>query len=175
MAWWIKGLAWLLAGVLLAFVTIWSWRAEVSLFWPFLCVIFAGVFLSRSYKAFVEVWRSRLSERVEIQVSSGKNIYLPGDIVNVSVRVTGKEELTIEEGRVALVCVNRYVYKYRTTDSDGDTVYRTREVTDEVEAAGERILEGQTIQPGSYSGHELAFELTSPAAPSASGEITNVE
>lgn len=175
MAWWIKGLAWLLAGVMLALATLWTWRAEVSLFLPFLCVIFAGVCFSRSYKAFIEMWRSRLSMKAEIQVSAEKDTYLPGDVINVSVRVTGKEELDIEEGRIALVCANRYIYQYRTTDSDGDTVYRTREATDEIEVAGERILEGQTIQPGSYSGHDLAFEVPSTAAPSARGEITNVE
>lgn len=175
MAWWIKGLGWLLAGVLLAFATIWSWRADVSLFWPFLSAIFTGISFSRSYKAFVEVWRSRLSEMVEIALSADKDTYLPGEIVNVSVRITGKEELEIEEGRVALVCTNRYIYQYTTTDSDGDTHYRTREATDEVEVAGERILEEQTIVPGSYSGQDLAFEVPSTAAPSASGEITNVE
>jgi hypothetical protein len=175
MAWWIKGLAWLLAGVLLTLATIFSWRANVSLFWPFLCVIFAGVSFSRSYKAFIEVWRSRLSEMVEVQVTAEKDTYAPGDVVKASVRVLGKEELEVEEGRVALVCTNRYVYRYSTTDSDGDHVHRTREATDEVEVAGERILEKQTIRPGSYSAHDLTFAVPSTAAPSASGEITNVE
>jgi hypothetical protein len=90
-------------------------------------------------------------------------------------RVMGKEELDIEEGRVALVCTNRYVYEYSTTDSDGDQVYRTQYATEEVEVAGERILEGKTILPGSYTVHELAFEVPPTAAPSASGEITNVD
>ena len=76
---------------------------------------------------------------------------------------------------MALVCANRYVYQYTTTDSNDNQVYRTKEATDEVVAGDERILEEKTILPGSSSGHELAFEVPHTAAPSASGEITNVE
>jgi hypothetical protein len=108
-------------------------------------------------------------------VSADNGTYLPGDAVNVSVKVTGKEELDIEEGQLALVCANRYVYQYTTTDSDDNQVNRTRETTDEVAAGDEHILEEKTIQPGSHSGHEVAFEMPPSAAPSASGEITNVE
>jgi Arrestin (or S-antigen), C-terminal domain len=175
MAWWHKGLAWLLFGILLALAAIWSWSAGLNPYWPIMCVIFVGFSLYRSYKAFVEVWRSRLSKKAEIEVTAEKDTYLPGDIVNASVRVKGKEELDIEEGRVALVCANRYVYQYTTTDSDDNQVYRTEEATDEVEAAGERILEEKTIMPGSYSEHEVVFEVPPTAAPSASGEITNVD
>ena len=175
MAWLIKALAWLVLGVLLALAAIWSWSAGLNPYWPVIFVAFAGFSLFRSFKAFVEVWRSRLSKRVEIEVAAEKDTYLPGDAVNVSVRVMDKEELDIEEGRVALVCANRYVYQYTTTDSDDNQIYRTEEATDEVAAADERILEEKTILSGSYSAHEVAFEVPSAAAPSASGEITNVE
>ena len=171
----IKALAWLLSGVILVLVAIWTWSAGLNPYWPVIAVVAAGFSLYRSYKAFVEVWRSRLSKRVEIEVAADKSSCLPGDDVNVSVRVTGKEELDIEEGRVALVCTNRYVYQYTTTDSNDNEVYRTKEVTEEVEAGDERILEEKTILPGSYSGHEVAFEVPPAAAPSAGGEITNVE
>jgi Arrestin (or S-antigen), C-terminal domain len=174
-AWLIKGLAWLLMAVILALVAVWTWSAGLNPYWPVICVAFAGFSFYRSYKAFVEVWRSHLSKRVEIEVTADKDTCLPGDAVNVTVNVTGKEELDIEEGRVALVCANRYVYQYETTDSDNNTVYRTKEATDEVAAGDERILEEKTILPGGYSGHEVAFELPPAAAPSASGEITNVE
>jgi len=104
MAWLIKGLAWLVLGVLLALAAIWSWSAGLNPYWPVIFVVFAGFSLFRSYKAFVEVWRNRLSKRVKIEVAADKGTYLPGDAVNVTVRVMGKEELDIEEGRVALVC-----------------------------------------------------------------------
>ena len=131
--------------------------------------------LHRSIKAFVEYWRSRISERVEIEVDAEKDTYLPGDLVNVNVRVTGKEDLDIQEGRAALVCANRYIYRYSTTDSDGDHVTRTSEVTEEAEAGNERILDEGTILSGSYSGRDLAFQIPRSAPPSVSGEITNVE
>jgi hypothetical protein len=175
MTWLIKGLVWLLLGVLLALGAVWSVYAGLNPYWPVMGVVFVGFSLFRSYKAFVEVWRNRLSKRVEIEVAAEKDTYLPGDIVNVSVKVMGTEELDIEEGRVALVCANRYVYQYETTDSDDNQTYRSKEVTDEVEAGDERILEEKTILPGSYSGHEVAFEVPPTAAPSAGGEITNVE
>ena len=175
MSWFIKALAWLLLGVLLVLLAIWSWSAGLNPYWPVIAVVIAGFSFFRSYMAFVEVWRSRLSKRVEIEVSADNGTYLPGDAVNVSVKVTGKEELDIEEGQLALVCANRYVYQYTTTDSDDNQVNRTRETTDEVAAGDEHILEEKTIQPGSHSGHEVAFEMPPSAAPSASGEITNVE
>jgi hypothetical protein len=127
------------------------------------------------FKAFVESWRSRLSERVEIEVTAEKDTYLPGEDVKVGVSVMGKDELDIEEGRMALVCANRYVYQYTTTDSNDNQVYRTKEATDEVTVADERILDEGTIRSGSYSGRDLVFRLPLTAAPSASGEITNVE
>jgi hypothetical protein len=175
MAWLIKGLAWLLLGVLALVAIWWAWNTGLELFWPFVGLLVAGISLHRSLKAFVEFWRSRLGQRVEIQVAAEKDTYLPGDAVNVSVRVSGKEDLDIQEGRVALVCANRYIYRYTTTDSDGDHVSRTSEVTGEAEAGNERILEEGTIRSGSYSGRDLVFKIPLTAAPSASGEITNVE
>ena len=175
MAWLFKGLAWLLLGVLALGVIWWSWNAGFELFWPFVGLLVAGISLHRSVKAFVEFWRSRISERVEIEVAAERDTYLPGDVVNVSVRVMGKEDLDIQEGRVALVCANRYIYRYTTTDSDGDRDTRSREVTEEVEAGSERILDEGTILSGSYSGRDLAFKIPLTAPPSASGEITNVE
>ncbi len=175
MTWLTKGLVWLLSGVLVAIAAVWSWYAGINPYWGIMGLVFVGFALYRSYKAFVEVWRGRLSRKVEIEVAAEKDTYLPGDVVNVSVGVTGKEELDIEEGRVALVCANRYVYQYETTDSNDNQTYRTREATDEVEAVGERILEEKTLVPGNHSGHDVAFEVPPTAAPSASGEITNVE
>jgi hypothetical protein len=129
-----------IVGVLLVLGAIWSWSAGLNPYWPVISVVFAGFSLFRSYKAFVEVWRSRLSKRVQIEVTADKDACFPGDVVKASVRVTDKEELDIEEGRVALVCANRYVYQYTSTVSDDNEVYRTKEVTDEVAAADERIL-----------------------------------
>ena len=93
MTWFMKAMAWLLLGVVLALGAIWSWSAGLNPYWPVIFVAFAGYSLFRSYKAFMEVWRSRLSKRVESQVSADKDTCLPGDAVNVSVKVTGKEEL----------------------------------------------------------------------------------
>jgi hypothetical protein len=56
MSWLIKGLAWLLLWVLLAFAATWSRSAGLNPYWPVICVAFAGFALFRSYKAFAEVW-----------------------------------------------------------------------------------------------------------------------
>jgi 4-hydroxybenzoate polyprenyltransferase len=60
MSWFIKALAWLLLGVLLVLLAIWSWSAGLNPYWPVIAVVIAGFSFFRSYKAFVEVWRSRL-------------------------------------------------------------------------------------------------------------------
>jgi hypothetical protein len=160
MTWFMKAMAWLLLGVILALGgTMWMWYGGLALGVPVVLVMFGGISFYKSYKAFIEVWRSRLSERVGIEVAADKDTCLPGDAVNVSVKVTGKEELDIEEGRVALVCANHYFYQHATTDSDGNQVYQTREATDEVAAGDERILEDKTILSGSFSAHEVAFEV----------------
>ncbi|MDQ3911123.1 MAG: zinc-ribbon domain-containing protein [Actinomycetota bacterium] len=171
----IEGLAWLLLGVIALLAIWWAWNAGFGLFGSVISLVVAIISLRRSVKAFVESWRGRISQRVQIEVMAEKDAYIPGDTVNASVRVTGKEELGIEEGRAALVCANRYVYTYRTTDSDGHSDYRSTEVTEEVPAGDERILEKGTIRPGSGSEHGIVFEVPPTAPPSASGEITNVE
>jgi hypothetical protein len=64
MTWFMKAMAWLLLGVvLLALAAIWVWYWGINMGWPVVLVVLAGYSLYRSYKAFVEVWRSRLSER----------------------------------------------------------------------------------------------------------------
>jgi hypothetical protein len=156
MAWLIKGLAWLLLGII-ALVVI--WYVGFDLFWLFWGVVLAVFSFYKSFKAFVEFWRSRISERVEIEIAAERSTYLPGDAVNVTVSLRGKQELDVQEGRVDLLYANRYVYQYRTSDSDGGSDYRTREVTDEISVATEHILEEGKILSGSYSGHEVALEV----------------
>lgn len=153
----------------------WAWNTEFGLLWSYLGVLLAGVFFFMSFKAFfkafVEGWRSRISKRVGIEVAADKDTCVPGDAINVSVKVTGKEELDIEEGRVALVCVKRYVDYGETYDSDNIP----REATEEVAEADERILEKKTLLPGSDSAHEVAFEVPFYAEPSKSGLLPNFE
>jgi hypothetical protein len=170
--WFMKAMAWLLLGVILALGgTMWMWYGGLALGVPVVLVMFGGISFYKSYKAFIEVWRSRLSERVGIEVAADKDTCLPGDAVNVSVKVTGKEELDIEEGRVALVCVKREVDHFQELDGE----YRTRQVTDEVAEADERILEKKTLLPGSDSAHEVALEVPFYAEPSKSGFLPNFE
>ena len=76
MAWLIKGLAWLLLGVLTLVAIWWSWHTGLGLFWPFVGLLVAGLSLHRSIKAFLEHWRSRISERVEIEVAAEKDTFL---------------------------------------------------------------------------------------------------
>lgn len=147
-AWLIKGLALLAVGVLALAGSWWAWNTDLGLLWSYLGVLLAGVTFFMSLKAFlrafVEGWRSRLSKRVGVEVAADKDTCLPGDAVSVSVKVTGKEELDIEEGRVALVCVKCYVDHYQELDGE----YRTRQVTDEDAEADERILEKKTPPAG---------------------------
>ena len=42
MGWTIKGLAWLLSGVILALAAIWAWSAGANPYWPVIFVAFAG-------------------------------------------------------------------------------------------------------------------------------------
>ncbi len=175
MAWLIKGLAWLLLGII-ALVVIWYVGFDLLfLFWG---VALAGFAFYRSVKAFVEFWRSRISERVEIEISADRSTYLPGDTVNVTASVKGKQELDVLEGRVDLLYANRYIYRSYSSSSSsngGGGHYTRHRVTDEVAVATERILEEGTILSGSYSGHEVTLEVPPAAPPSASGEITSVE
>jgi hypothetical protein len=174
-AWLIKGLAYLLGGVLALAGSWWAWTAEFGLTWSYLGVLLAGVLLflgfKAFFKAFVEGWRSRISESVGIEVTADKDTCYPGDVVDVSVKVTGKEELDIEEGRVSLVCVRSYVDHYQEYDG----TYRTRPVTDEDVEADELILEKKTLVPGSDSAHEVAFEVPPYAEPSKGGLLPNYE
>ncbi len=48
MAWLIKGLAWLLLGVLAPVAIWWAWSTGFELFWPFVGLLVAGISLHRS-------------------------------------------------------------------------------------------------------------------------------
>ncbi len=173
----IRGLLWTLAGILAlvagiaAFSYLESFAGVILLLWS---LGFAVMFVKRGLRAFVEYWRSRLSEKVELTLETDKNAYVTGETIGVTAGIVGREELDIEEGRVELVYANRYVYKYRSSDSHGHSSYRTREVTEEKVATGVRILEKGTLLAGSYSRHEPVLNVPSSAPPSSDGEITSV-
>jgi len=76
-AWLIKGLAYLLGRVLALAGGWWAWNAEFGLTWSYPGVLLAGVLLFLGFKAFfrafVEGWRSRISESVGIEVTADKD------------------------------------------------------------------------------------------------------
>jgi hypothetical protein len=63
MTWLTKGLIWLMSGVLVAIASVGSWYAGINPYWGIMGLVFVGFSLYRSYKAFIEVWRTALARR----------------------------------------------------------------------------------------------------------------
>ncbi len=87
-------------------------------------------------------WRRRLGQvsarKAEVEVVPEKGTYFLDEVVNVFIRVKSKEDLDIQNARVALLYSNRYAYL--TRDPRGGS--RLIETTDVVAVGTEPFMEG---------------------------------
>jgi arrestin (S-antigen)-like protein len=113
-------------------------------------------------------------DRAELSVETDRAEYLPGDSVQVSASVEGREELEIEEARVELVYENEYTYTERSTSGRGTTSTHDVTTTDREVQASARILEARTIRPGERLEERAALTVPAAAVPSGEGELTSV-
>jgi hypothetical protein len=133
------------AGVVLLVVAAFVWLLESSgwgnlVLYP---VSFAAVLLFLVMVRYVRYsWRRPLDQlsvrKAEVEVMPEKGTYLPGEVVNVSIRVKSKEDLDIQNAWVALLYSNRYAYL--TRDPRGGSMLI--EATDEVAVGTEPFMKG---------------------------------
>jgi hypothetical protein len=107
-------------------------------------VSFAAVLLFLVMVRYVRYsWRRPLDQlsarKAEVEVVPEKGTYLPDEVVNVSIRVKSKEDLDIQNARVALLYSNRYAY-LTTRDPRGRSMLI--EATDEVAGGTEPFMKG---------------------------------
>ena len=110
-----------------------------------------------------------LGAKAEVRVELDRADVLPGDAVRVTVHVTPRRDLDLQEGRVELVYEHEHTYRER----EGADV-RTTTKTDR-KVVGRQLL----VHPGTLDAgipFEQTLELTIPpdAAPSAEGKITKL-
>ena len=113
-------------------------------------------------------------KKAGLAVQTDRTSYQPGEAMTVLVTVQGEDELDIEEGRVELICTNRYTYRYeRTTDEGRRSVEETTASDDKVVTV-QRFLEAGTIDPGSVAEHRVTVPLPAGVPASGAGAITAV-
>lgn len=113
-------------------------------------------------------------KRAELSVSTDRSAYLPGDVVEATVRLAGKKDFEIEEGRVELVYENEYTYtQSEGWDSDDSEIEKTT-TTDRETKDKQRFLEAGPVAAGSEAEHRVSLRIPGDAAPTGEGEITKV-
>ncbi|HEV2743814.1 MAG TPA: sporulation protein [Rubrobacter sp.] len=114
---------------------------------------------------------------VEILVDKGAS--LPGESVDITVRVRGKKAFPVKLGQVELLYENEYTYKDRRHHHNGDgdsyTTTEKKRATDRIKTDVQRFVEGVRITPGSLMEKRLSLRLPENVPPSARGKITKVE
>jgi hypothetical protein len=110
--------------------------------------------------------------KVDVEVTTDRRAYMPGDTVQARIAIRAGKGLDIEEARAELVYENKYTYRDREWTSRGSGQTMTHTTTDSAVRDRQRFLEA-----GSVSGDsEHSVELTVPAdaPPSGKGGITEV-
>lgn len=118
--------------------------------------------------------RGLFGDRVDLKVTTDRPEYLPGEAVQTTVSIAGRQELEIDEARVELVSENEYTHTERSYS--GRNTSSTHDVTDtdRVVHATEPILEARTIRPGEQLERTVSLAVPPGASPSGEGEITSV-
>ena len=106
----------------------------------------------------------------KVEVTPEKETYLPGEVVNVAVRIEAKKDLDIHEARAELFYSNRY--SYLTFDPRGGSLLVDE--TDKVVMDTERFLQAGVIRKGSVAERRVPLELPEEAPPTGEGNITGV-
>ena len=108
--------------------------------------------------------------KAKVEVTPEKETYLPGEVVNVGVRIEAKKELDIHEARAELFYSNRY--SYLTFDPRGGSLLVDE--TDNVVMGTERFLQEGVIRKGSVVERRVPLEFPKEAPPTGEGNITGV-
>jgi hypothetical protein len=132
-----------------------------------LCVRAGARALYNNWSALPSVLAKR---KAKVEVTPEKETYLPGEAVNVAVRIEAKKGLDIHEARVELFYSNRY--SYSTSDSRGGSLLIDE--TDKVVMGIERFLQAGVIRKGSVAERRVSLELPEEVPPTGEGNITGV-
>ena len=116
---------------------------------------------------------------LNVAIDRPSGVYYPGETVRMKISLNSDKDLKFREGRVALVCQEKYQYRteQRSTDSDGHT--ETEDVlrwkTNDQEVARQVLLGETNLPKGSAQAFEFEAQIPTSAPPTCPGNIIQVK
>ena len=117
--------------------------------------------------------------KASVKVTLDRTRCRPGETVGAQVAVTSEKDLGIREGRVALICLMEYQYRYEERRRDSDGRWHTHDKWEWQRAqheAGKQVILGEgTVRGGSAENYACSFVVPPDALPSCpNGKIVRV-
>jgi hypothetical protein len=100
--------------------------------------------------------------------------YYPGDVVHATITVAGEKDMKVREVRAGLVLCERYEYRERERDADGDYETNSHWATDEVWVAKEVLVTEGTIPSTFRKTYDFDWPIAADAIPPYSGKISQI-
>ena len=108
--------------------------------------------------------------KVQLNTALDKQAYAPGDTIHARITLQNDKEMNIQGGRFTITCQQKYQYRRRTRDSDGDTTVETSWGTHDSQVFRFDFLPEMPVPPGTHT-FDTSFTLEAGALPTSKGDI----
>lgn len=112
--------------------------------------------------------------KVQLNVTLDRQVYAPGDTIQARITVQNDKEMTIQGGRFGIFCRQRYQYRRKHRDSDGDTTVDATWGSHDDEVLHFDFLSEMSLPPGTHT-FDASHTLEAGALPTSKGEIVSAE
>ena len=110
--------------------------------------------------------------KVQLNLALDRQIYAPGDTIQAHITLQNDKEMNIQAGRFTIFCRQRYQYRRKTRDSDGDTSIDTTWGTHDSEVFHYDFLSQMPLPPDTLT-FDASFTLEEGALPTSKGDIVS--
>lgn len=111
--------------------------------------------------------------KIQLNVALDRQVYAPGDTVQARITLQNDKEVDIQGGRFVITCQQKYQYRRKTRDSDGDTTVESTWGTNNIEVHHFDFLPQISLPPDTHT-FETSFTLEEGALPTSNGDIVRV-
>jgi hypothetical protein len=110
--------------------------------------------------------------KVKLNLALDRQVYRPGDVIHAHITLQNDEEMNIQGLRFTIICQQKYQYRRKSRDSDGDTSVNTPWGKNDVEVFRFDFLPETSLLPDNRA-FDTSFTLEESALPTSKGEIVS--
>jgi len=110
--------------------------------------------------------------KVKLNLALDRQVYRPGDVIHAHITLQNDEEMNIQGLRFTIICQQKYQYRRKSRDSDGDTLVNTTWGKNDVEVFRFDFLPETSLLPDNRA-FDTSFTLEESALPTSKGEIVS--